>query len=50
MTTFFLDIKVGEELIVPDEIGFEEPEFVCEPGSVIRGKTCGRFIFVNEMM
>ncbi len=41
---YHLDLEVGEERIVPEDIGFKEPEFVCEPGAVIRGKTCGKMM------
>ena len=44
LINYYSDLEVGEERIVPEDIGFKEPEFVCEPGSVIRGKTCGKMI------
>ena len=38
------DLSVGEKQLKVAVIRLsEDPEFVCEPGSVVRGNLCGKF-------
>ena len=38
-----LDIMIGQELIITEEIDFSEPNFLCEIGSIVDGNSCGKF-------
>ena len=40
---FNLDIMIGQELIITEEIDFSEPNFLCDIGSIVDGNSCGKF-------
>ena len=40
----FLDIMIGQQLIITEEIQFSEPSYLCNVGSIVFGNSCGKLL------